>query len=97
MFRRRVARGQCFHRPYLGCREFACQFAPPDGGQPLVDWSEHLGLMLYDLRFMPGKPAQPGFFNATVERGVLHCDTESQGPNGEPPVQVLGWDDGGHS
>ncbi len=28
MFNRRVAKGQCFHRPYLGCREFACQFAP---------------------------------------------------------------------
>ena len=29
MFQRRVAKGQCFHRPYLGCREFACQFAAP--------------------------------------------------------------------
>ena len=27
------AKGQCFHRPYLGCREFACQFAPPDGSE----------------------------------------------------------------
>jgi CRISPR-associated protein Cas5d len=95
MFDRRVAKGQCFHRPYLGCREFACQFAPPNGTErPLAGWSEGLGFMLYDLRFAPGKPARPGFFEATVRRGVLHCDTELPGPNGEPAVKVLGWDDG---
>ena len=26
MFERRAKKGQCFHRPYLGCREFACNF-----------------------------------------------------------------------
>src|SRR5262249_39788636 len=26
MFQRRVEKGQCFHQPYLGCREFACSF-----------------------------------------------------------------------
>ena len=26
MFMRRAEKGQCFHRPYLGCREFAAQF-----------------------------------------------------------------------
>src|SRR5262249_9212666 len=52
MFKRRVSKGQCFHRPYLGCREFACSFAPPDGSErPLAGWTEGLGLMLYDLRF----------------------------------------------
>jgi CRISPR-associated protein Cas5d len=98
MFERRVRKGQCFHRPYLGCREFACQFAPPDGTEcPLARWNDGLGFMLYDLRFKPGKPARPGFFEAAIKRGVLHCDTESRGPNGEPPVKVLGWDDGGRA
>ena len=27
MFKRRAAKGQCFHRPYLGCREFAADSA----------------------------------------------------------------------
>src|SRR5690606_13219730 len=27
MFKRRAERGQCFHRPYLGCREFIADFA----------------------------------------------------------------------
>jgi CRISPR-associated protein Cas5d len=93
MFQRRVAKGQCFHRPYLGCREFACQFAAPDGAEtPLAGWSEPLGLMLYDLCFGADGRNRPGFFFAEVKRGVLHCDTEAPGPNGEPPVQVLGWD-----
>jgi CRISPR-associated protein Cas5d len=93
MFQRRVARGQCFHRPYLGCREFACHFAAPDGAEtPLAGWSEPLGLMLYDLRFGADGQNRPGFFFAEVKNGVLHCDTEGPGPNGESPVQVLGWD-----
>ena len=93
MFQRRVAKGQCFHRPYLGCREFACPFAAPDGGEkPLTGWSEPLGLMLYDIRFGADGGNRPGFFFARVEKGVLHCDTKGLGPNGEAPVEVLGWD-----
>jgi CRISPR-associated protein Cas5d len=96
MFQRRVRKGQCFHRPYLGCREFACDFAPPDGAErPLAGWSERLGLMLYDIRFSPDGRNRPGFFFAEVMNGVLHCDTQAPGPNGEPPVQILGWGEGG--
>lgn len=92
MFQRRVSKGQCFHRPYLGCREFACHFAAPDGSErPLVEWSESLGLMLYDLKFDPQGSHSPGFFQARIHRGVLHCDTRHPGPNGEPPIQILGW------
>lgn len=98
MFERRVGKGQCFHRPYLGCREFACQFKPPGANdKPLAGWNEHIGLMLYDLRFSLGAPARPGFFHAVITNGVLHCDTRSRGPNGEPPVKVLGWEGGGVS
>jgi CRISPR-associated protein Cas5d len=96
MFQRRVAKGQCFHRPYLGCREFACHFAPLDGSEkPLTGWTEPLGLMLYDIRFGADGHNQPGFFQAEMKHGVLHCDTEAPGPNGEPPVQVWGWDERG--
>src|SRR5207253_880131 len=43
MFQRRVAKGQCFHHPYLGCRELACEFAPLNGTErPLVVWNEAL-------------------------------------------------------
>ena len=90
MFRRRVEKGWCFHRPYLGCREFACNFAPPDGKERPVRWSEQLGLMLYDLRYGEGGDHQPLFFQAEVTNGVLHCDTRDTGPNGESPVKLYG-------
>ena len=71
IFRRRVARGQCFHRPYLGCREFAASFAEPDGSEQPIDRTDALGRMLFDLRYEPGR-AVPLFFNAELASGVLH-------------------------
>jgi CRISPR-associated protein Cas5d len=50
-FRRRVERGQCHHRPYLGCREFAADFGPPDGTERPVPVSDDLGRMLFDQTF----------------------------------------------
>jgi len=87
MFKRRVRKGQCFHRPYLGCREFAAMFAEPsETDEVLTGWTEGLGLMLYDIRF-DAKGNRPGFFDAKVTNGELNCDTE--GTNG---VRVYGWD-----
>jgi len=87
MFKRRVKKGQCFHRPYLGCREFAAMFAEPsEADAPLAGWTESLGLMLYDIRF-DLKGNRPGFFQANIAGGVLHCDTE-----GPSAVRVYGWD-----
>ncbi len=48
-FRRHVDRGRCFQRPYLGCREFAADFAAPDGTEEAISDSRDLGLMLFDL------------------------------------------------
>lgn len=93
MFKRRVTKGQCFHHPYLGCREFACNFGPVTGDeQPLANWNASLGLMLYDIEFKPDGNHLPGFFDANIRGGVLHCDTLRNGPNNENPIQVYGWD-----
>lgn len=92
MFLRRMEKGQCFHRPYLGCREFACDFAPVDGKEQPMDWSDGLGMMLYDIRYGANGENQPGFFTATLSKGVMHCDTADGGPNGEAPVKVHGWE-----
>jgi len=91
MFNRRAAKGQCFHRPYLGCREFACSFAPPDGSEKPLDWNQSLGLMLYDIHFGQDGVNHPGFFDATIRNGALHCDAMSADANGEPPITVHGW------
>lgn len=76
IFRRRVDRGQCFHRPYLGCREFAASFEAPDGTERAADElqgrTEPLGRMLFDLRYTRGQPSVPVFFNAELADGVLH-------------------------
>lgn len=94
MFERRVAKGQCFHRPYLGTREFAASFGPPDE-ETAIDHNDELGRMLFDIAFHPddGGPvsfrthdgdgghvqagrAEPVFFHARLERGVLEVPGE---------------------
>lgn len=73
-FRRRVAKGRCFARPYLGCREFAADFAPSDGGERPIDRTEDLGPMLLDLDYADDGSGRgtPRFFAARLEGGVLH-------------------------
>lgn len=76
IFRRRVARGQCFQRPYLGCREFAAGFAEPDGTETVAEGlagrTEPLGRMLFDLRYGDNGRNVPVFFAAELQDGVLH-------------------------
>lgn len=77
IFRRRVERGQCYHRPALGCREFAAEFGTADGAPPPVPWTEDLGLMLWDMDYSPIKPPYwPRFFAARIENGVLRIPRE---------------------
>ena len=72
-FRRRVERGKCFHNPYLGCREFLADFGPSRRADVPVPLTEDLGAMLFDLRYAPeGDRAEPLFFEARLESGVLH-------------------------
>lgn len=50
--KRRVSAGKCFHRPSLGVREFSADFEwveNVEDFQPETNWSENLGLMLYDV------------------------------------------------
>jgi CRISPR-associated protein Cas5d len=75
MFKRRAAKGQCFHRPYLGCREFAADFELVDGTMlestlPHEQRNRDLGWMLYDIDFT-SDDKRPMFFRARLEDGVL--------------------------
>ncbi len=73
MFLRRAQRGQCFHRPCLGCREFAADFDliadDKDLPQAITD-TKDLGWMLYDINFSQGEP-KPMFFRASLENGSM--------------------------
>jgi CRISPR-associated protein Cas5d len=55
MFKRRAEQGQCFHRPYLGTREFPCWFQWVEGPVPPspLAGERDLGLMLHDIAFTP--------------------------------------------
>lgn len=75
MFNRRVQRGQCFHRPYLGCREFTADFRQWRDDDTTIAASEDLGLMLYDIVFGEAR-REPVFFHATMEDGWVKCDPE---------------------
>lgn len=74
-FRRRVQRGQCFSRPYMGCREFACDFGPLNGTEETqrYHYTEDLGLMLFDVIHGQDSSA-PIFFHAQLTDGILRID-----------------------
>lgn len=79
MFERRARKGQCFNQPYLGTREFACNFRLVDPSAELFEppselLGEHdLGWMLYDMDFGPPPHADPKplFYRAQLYDGVL--------------------------
>jgi len=76
MFTRRLAKGQAFHAPYLGCREFAARFEPaPDEWHVPDELRERreLGVMLLDLDFGPAANSRPSprFFEAILDQGTV--------------------------
>lgn len=73
MFLRRARKGQCFHRPYLGCREFPAHFnliSQKAQSPKLINESGDLGWMLLDLDYS-GKEPEAQFFRAKLEKGRL--------------------------
>ncbi len=82
MFQRRLKRGQHFHQPYLGCREFWAQVEEaPEQFVPIDAAVERpLGRMFYDYDYEPalkknGIP-KPLFFDARLKGGVLFVDAK---------------------
>lgn len=74
MFERRAEKGQCVNQPYLGCREFACDFRlvdPQAEPAAAIADSRDLGWMLYDLDYRNPASPSPRFFKARLEGGVL--------------------------
>lgn len=70
MFTRRVSKGQHFHQPYLGCREFPADVLHAEEGPMPIDETRDLGLMLWDIDFRPDGNV-PIFFPARLEQGVM--------------------------
>jgi len=83
IFNRRLRKGQCFHRPYLGTREFAADFGPvdnwPDCPEELKGEYD-LGFMLHDIDFKD--KMTPHFFRAHIVDGMIdvqQCLNETRG------------------
>ncbi len=79
-FRRRVARGQCFATPYLGCREFSASFAVTDGSERAIPDSGSLGRMLLEMSYVADRSgsATPRFFEARLDRGILRLPVDDR-------------------
>lgn len=79
MFERRVRKGQYFHQPYLGCREFPCSFRlleKAEDGLPREDITQDFGFMLYDMDYSKSDPrdsnrSEPMFYHCKAEHGVI--------------------------
>lgn len=78
-FNRRAERGQCFTRPYLGTREFDCQFTLAEESPPTYyeDRGEQdLGYMLHDIDFE--NDMTPHFFRAKMVDGMINVPEMSR-------------------
>lgn len=83
MFKRRARKGQAFHQPALGCREFPAKFTLHESEEslPLPDSSlqgeKDLGFMLHDIEFDQNaktkavKSTTPHFFRAQMSNGTI--------------------------
>lgn len=75
IFERRAARGQCFHRPYFGCREFPVSFSLCEEiPSSELSGKQDLGFMLHDIDF--DNDMTPMFFRAVMNEGVIDCRQE---------------------
>ena len=75
IMKRRLEKGQCYHQPCFGCREFPAHFRAWAGGEiPAAGANEDrdLGLMLYDLDYSDSQNIMPMFFRAALKNGVLN-------------------------
>lgn len=76
IFNRRARRGQCFHMPCLGTREFPANFKLIESGEPgpipheSLRGERDLGWMLHDIDFANGMT--PRFFRAHMDDGLVH-------------------------
>jgi CRISPR-associated protein Cas5d len=70
MFKRRAGKGQFFHQPYLGCREFPAFFELVDEfpSSPYAG-EKDLGWMLHDIDF--ANRMEPHFFRAEMNNGII--------------------------
>jgi CRISPR-associated protein Cas5d len=74
MFNRRVRKGQCWRRPFLGTREFAAEFGLPNAADVSIQADIPIGSMFLDMWYDEnGVPMPKFFYDVAVRKGVLDC------------------------
>ena len=78
MFLRRLNKGQCWHQPYLGTREFSCDFFPvtqeDEARADELNLTYPIGSMLFDVWYDKDHKAMPIYmFNASIINITLVC------------------------
>jgi CRISPR-associated protein Cas5d len=71
-FNRRARKGQSFHQPCLGTREFPARFSLIEPSEPLppaIDETRDLGFMLYDIDHVGDRASL--FFRTKLEKGLV--------------------------
>jgi CRISPR-associated protein Cas5d len=92
IFPRRVKKGQCWRRPYLGVREFAAEFWEPDGTEQPIQETIPIGGMLFDIFYdVNGKPEPLFFYDVAIRNGILYCEVPEndkmlQSSHFQPPI-----------
>lgn len=72
ILRRRLTRGQFYHQPCFGCREFPAHFREWSADEiPALPVTQDLGYMLYDLDYSNPRDIRSQFFRARMVNGVL--------------------------
>lgn len=79
MIKRRLRKGQYYHKPYLGVREFPADMRLIESESMMpeaIDETRSLGMMLYDIDFLKDNKGHivafnPSFFMAEMEKGVI--------------------------
>lgn len=82
---RRMRKGQFFHQPYFGCREFPANFELFEGAIPKSHYygnsegTKDFGMMLWDLDFSDADNICAVFYKARMEDGVIDVNKCKQG------------------
>ena len=82
IIKRRIERGQFYHQPCFGCREFPANFAPCEEMPPCpkeLAGEKDLGFMLWDIDYTDPQNLHPLFFRARLTDGALTVPTRNSG------------------
>ena len=82
ILKRRISRGQFYHQPCFGCREFPAQFKQCTERPPCPEelrGERDLGYMLWDMDYSDPENITPLFFRARLVDGVLTVPTRDSG------------------